>query len=340
MVLILPGHLYQSNEFMKNFTITLVFIILQFNIVKAKDALTDVSTTSVVVNKLEESLKKQDIRGVNSINVEEQFILTPHQATYDIVFDPQKNNELGVQGIRDIQGNMTIKLIDATDGWIFEQHMVMFIYYDNDETCEQIRTTIVTWESKNGEHYDFKLRTVRNDEEEVVSGKAYAPKNLIGFVQINKPESIKFDLPKGTIFPLTYLSQIIKSALKGDLVAPTRPIFDVSNESLEPIDAMASISKVFDPGIKSSNSFKGSDKAWEVRYTIFTSGSKEINEDDFEMKQTILSNGVITGMTLDLGNANTKVVLKKVEFFSKDDEKTIPPLSTPLLTNNPSSRIK
>lgn len=257
---------------------------------------------------------------------EKAFKLIPHQATYDIVFDREKQKELDSDGIRDIQGTMTIKLVDAVDGWIFEQHTIVFIYYDNDQPAEQIRTTIVTWESKDGERYDFKVRTVRNDQEDNVSGKAFAPKNLIGFVEIEKPEPVRFDLPKGTMFPLAYLSSIIKTALKGDLVAPIRPIFDVSNESLEPVDSMASISMAFDPGIKTKNPniFKGADQAWEVRYTIFPLGCEESSEDNFEMKQTVLSNGVIAGMTMDLGKTNTRLVLKKVELFSDYGNPTNP----------------
>jgi hypothetical protein len=167
----------------------------------------------------------------------EDIKLLPHKAEYSVELDRSRlsSSDGDCEDIHDVRGSLTIQLSDTGDGLAFEQHSEIQVYYV-DGSMEQSITTTVFWESHDGQNYRFNTRTLRNGAEEIARGYAISHKGLIGSVTFEEPYEFRFDLPIGTIFPLTHLKRIIAATQNGEHGLPNQVIFDGTNGVQEPVE--------------------------------------------------------------------------------------------------------
>lgn len=243
--------------------------------------------------------------------------LLPHKATYSVTLDKTnyENKNYSDEDIENANGQMTIQVAKAGDGWAIEQKLTLHIYY-KDGTAEQVITSLATYESMDGLKYNFNARTLRGDVEEIISGDAIlASKGGAGIVTYQQPDESTVQLPVGTIFPTQHLIYMLESAMKGQKVV-SNIVFDGSSETHEPVQVNTILGVAQEPKLALTNKdilqFK---KAWPMRMAIYAVDSPSA-EPDYEITQSVLDRGVIRDMTLDYGTFKVKAVLQEVVVFN------------------------
>lgn len=249
--------------------------------------------------------------------------LLPHKATYSITLDKssvdQKNS--AEEDIENANGQMTIQLAKAGDGWAIEQQSTLHIYY-KDGTAEQVITSLATYESTDGSKYNFNARTLRGDQEEIISGDAIlASKGGAGIVTYLQPDESTVQLPVGTIFPTQHLIYMLQAAMRGQKVV-SNIVFDGSSETHEPVQVNTILGASQDPKLALTNKdLLKAKKVWPMRMAVYAVDSPSA-EADYEINQNVLDNGVIRDMTLDYGTFKVKAVLIEVVVFSEGAKST------------------
>ena len=239
----------------------------------------------------------------------------PHRAEYII----ELNKKESKSEISNIKGSLTVQITDTGDGWAFEQHSVLQVYY-NLGYSDQYITTIASWESKDGQRYRFNVRSLRNGtEEEFMKGDGVVIPSQEGHVGYQLPVRADVTLPIGALFPLQHLKQAITAAIDGENVFPNKIVFDGSSDTREPVDVNVLINSIPKSKIVVDNpGLISTDKMWSLQMAIFARGSRN-PEPDYEITQTVLPSGIITSMIMGYTEAgfSTKLTLKKVDIFPK-----------------------
>lgn len=167
-----------------------------------------------------------------------QNTLIPHRAYYDISLSRPANSSatpMTEDGISQLTGHATIEVRQAPGGYIRNVTFTIYVY-TVDAPMQTIIRSFATYESTDGQHYTFRVRTCNELGEEVaIKGEGLAPPQLLGVVKCDMdqpPENIepqgeetleddlntidpvnsRIDLPAGTVFPMQFLLHMMKMA--------------------------------------------------------------------------------------------------------------------------------
>jgi len=246
----------------------------------------------------------------------------PHRAEYTI-----KHIKTNGGKVSDVRGRLSVQLMDAGDGWTFEQRSELLVYYSSG-ISQQYITSIASYESKDGSRYRFTVRTLRNGAEEgVMEGEGYISPSNPGKVIYKAPIRKEVPLPVGSLFPLQHLKQAIEAADAGDTVFPNKVVFDGSSDTTEPVDVNVVINPIKNPKLVLNNpQLLSIDKLWSLQMAIFARGNNN-PDPDYEITQDVLPSGIITAMTMGYGEAgfSIKLILEKVDIFPTATDKPLPP---------------
>ena len=95
--------------------------------------------------------------------------VVPHRAVYSMSLASAKSSS----GVVSARGALSFEWGDGCDGWTIEQRYKLQLSFAQQIEVE-IATNYITWESKDGTLYRFKLRKTKNGKaEEEVSGVAH-----------------------------------------------------------------------------------------------------------------------------------------------------------------------
>ncbi len=218
--------------------------------------------------------------------------------------------------VSDISGRMLFEWRDVCDGWALQQRLQLhFSYIDDDD--QDIVSSELTWESKDGKLYNFNIRRVSNGQEtDNYHGKA--SQNPDGSISVSyaSPNEKTETLPAGTLFPTAHTLLILQQASKGDKFF-TRHVFDGfdedgSNDISAFIMPMRPIAKSSLPKTKGKKNAALSDSAWPVHLAFF-SDSSETGEPDYEMDMSLFPSGVAYDMKIDYGDFSVAGKLESVQ---------------------------
>jgi hypothetical protein len=235
----------------------------------------------------------------------------PHRALYTMKMGAAKNGS----AVSDVSGRMTFEWSDVCDGWAIQQRMQLhFVYTDGDE--QDLVSTELTWEAKNGKRYNFNIRRATNGQEtERYRGKAVQNPDGTVSVSYSAPEGKTLDLPAGTLFPTAHTELILRKAAVNDNFF-SRRVFDGSDE-----DGSSDISAFISPqrpDAKDSGKTEAkknpllADPAWPVHMAFFKIGT-ETGEPDYEMDMNLVPNGVVKTMKIDYGDFSVIGTLEEAQ---------------------------
>jgi hypothetical protein len=239
-------------------------------------------------------------------------VITPHRAIYAMSLGTVKNGST----ITDASGHMLFEWRDVCDGWAIQQHMQLhFAYAGGDE--QNVVSTELTWEAKDGKSYKFNIRRVTNDKEtEDYRGKAVTNADGTVTVTYSVPAEKVLHLPVGTLFPSAHTELILENGIKDEKFF-SRRVFDGSDEDgSSDISAFISPPRaaVQEPGLdnKLKENALVAQPAWPVHMAFFKVGD-ETGEPDYEMDLSLLPNGIARYMNIDYGDFSVAGNLQEVE---------------------------
>ncbi|MFI5002234.1 MAG: cell envelope integrity EipB family protein [Reyranellales bacterium] len=240
------------------------------------------------------------ISGVADAQQQQEVVLVPHRATYDMKLSVARPNS----GIVEVNGRMVLETVDACEGWEIKQR-IKLTFLRNDGEEFETDSNFSSYESKDGRELRFSVRNAQNDEvDEELRGQADldAPGGK-GRASFSLPEARSFELPPGTLFPTTHLALIIKHAREGDKSVSYK-VFDGAR-----LDGAFQVNAVIGrppQPVAGAPPMRGDlgllrQQAWGVRFAFFAAGDQGA-QPEYELALDLLANGIARSMLLDYGD--------------------------------------
>lgn len=234
--------------------------------------------------------------------------LTPHRAVYRLSLAGTRQ---GSQ-VAGVVGGMEFVWKDACQGWTTEQKFrVRFLYGQGDD--QEMSTSYVTWESKDGRTYRFNVRkTAPNQDDQELRGEAQLDGDAGGVVRFQKPQHPDIPLQPGTMFPTAHTAMLISNALHGGGALQVRPVFDGSEvEGASPVSAIIGRGQplagnaIADAALRRPQSFP-------VHLAFFARDVQQATPD-YDTMMLLLDNGVIQSMLIDYGDFTVRAELQTLQ---------------------------
>ena len=223
--------------------------------------------------------------------------IAPHKALYKIEM-VQKGSS---SQVLDISGQMYFEWKPSCDDAWSTNHRFDLLYEYADSPQLRITSSFTTYESVTGENFDFNSRRRKDNEvyEELRGHASMAADG--GHAVYSLPADLKFDLPKGTLFPMAQTLAVLRAAHEGKKFFKAT-IFDGSDEEgpVEintfigaPVNALSRIT----PAPAIDNALVNG-PARLVRLAFFPLNNMD-PDSDYEMNMVLQDNGVISDMRVD-----------------------------------------
>jgi len=245
--------------------------------------------------------------------------LVSHRAIYKMYLASAKSGS----GVTAASGAMSYKFSDSCDGWIVENKTALtFAYSDG----APVSTTwdFVTWESKDGLHYRFRVRSTKDGvvNEEIDGTADLDGKGKGGTAKFTLPEQKTLPLPAGTLFPTEHTLRMIELAQHGEHLAE-RTLFDGTGtdqtfEVSAIIGKAAAQSPSKGPDLPGINRLLLASTSWPMQMAFFPDGSDD-PEPDYEVGVRYYQNGVADDVLQSFGNFSLRGTLEKLEALPKPD---------------------
>ena len=245
--------------------------------------------------------------------------LAAHRAIYKMSLATSKSGS----GVTAASGAMSYKFGDSCDGWIVENKTALsFAYSDG----APVSTTwdFVTWESKDGLHYRFRVRSTKDGvvNEEIDGTADLEGKGKGGVAKFTLPEAKTLPLPVGTLFPTEHTLRMIELAQHGEHLAE-RTLFDgTGTDQTFAVSAIigkaAAQSTGKGPDLPGINRLLLASTSWPMQMAFFPDGSDD-PEPDYEVGVRYYQNGVADDVLQSFGNFSLKGTLEKLEALPKPD---------------------
>lgn len=233
--------------------------------------------------------------------------LVPHRAVYSMGLSTMKPGA----GIAAANGTMSYEFDDSCDGWVVENRIA--ITYAYAEGGQVLSTTdFITWESKDGLHYKFRMRNTRDGQitEDVEGAADLKGKGKAGVAKFQRPEPMTMKLPKGTVFPTEHTLRLLNAAESGGR-SLFRVVFDGTGTD-GPYEVNALIGSPSQTFPASTPDPLLASPSWPMRLAFFPVDSKD-PLPNFEMAQIYHLNGVSQEIVQSFKNFSLKGKLQSIE---------------------------
>ncbi len=222
----------------------------------------------------------------------------PHKALYEIKMKSKKSSAK----VSNIHGKMMYEWQPSCDAWISNHHFDMtYEYFESPPV--RITSDFSNYESFDGKSFNY--TTTRKAEDTILSevrGSVSGDvKNNGGKAVYNKPETLEFELPEGTLFPMAHTLGVLEKIKAGKRFYNAM-IFDGSDEE-GPVSVNSFIGK--EAVFKIPEEYKDNideklvnAKGWKIRLAFFPLNKYEVTSD-YEMSLFFHENGVISDMVVE-----------------------------------------
>lgn len=243
-----------------------------------------------------------------------QSRLQSHRAVYKIILKSAEESS----GIGGISGDMRFSFRDRCDGWTIENNSSLNVQYVQGAGITQ-RESFVTWESKNGRDYRFRVRRFVDDRlTDNIKGEASMPVDASSKAIFTKPEATAIDLHKDVRFPSGYLRDLISAASHGETIVSRRVFEGDKIESPYLVSAVISPAK----GETSSPIARAmglSDaRSWTFRLAYFREDNRS-PEPEFELRMVYRADGIADKIIQDFGDYVLSFELLELEALPQPD---------------------
>lgn len=241
--------------------------------------------------------------------------LAPHRAIYKMSLHSTKSSS----GISGASGAMTYEFGDTCDGWTVANKTVLDFAYNEGG---QIATTwdFLTWESKDGLKYRFRVRSTRDGQvtDEIDGMATLTGRGQGGVANFTSPDVMTMELPKGTVFPTEHTRRLIEAAQGGQKVL-SRVVFDGSGVD-GPFDVNALIGKAVPINANANAQLRHplQTPSWHMDMAFFPTLSKA-EAPDYEVSLRYHVDGVAEDVLQKFGTFSLKANLDSIERLPKPE---------------------
>jgi hypothetical protein len=238
--------------------------------------------------------------------------IAPHRAIYEMTLSSARNES----GVVDAHGMMAYQWGEACDGWTIEQRYRLLLRYAERSDAD-VKSSFVTWESKDGLRYRFNQLETRNGkpENEIRGAATLEGPGKAGVAVFSKPKPETLNLAPGVLFPSAHTILLIEKAQEGQTFV-VRHVFDgATTENAVEVSAVIGGKLAPDPATdKLSPILKR--PGWHVRLAFFPA-DRRIEEPDYELGMELLDNGISRNMLIDYGDYSIRAKLEAIEPLKK-----------------------
>jgi hypothetical protein len=221
-------------------------------------------------------------------------------------------------GVIDVRGLMVMESVDACEAWETKQRIrLTFLRPDTEEFVTD--SAFTSFEAKDGSSLQFSVRNTQNGEvEEELRGQAVIAQDGTGRATFTLPDQRSFDLPVGTTFPMTHLSQLIERARLGEKVVAYN-VFDGAR-----LDGAFKVNAVIGPpprpqpgpAPRGDVALLRNQPAWLMRLAFFPADDQG-GQPEYEVSMDLLANGIARSMVLDYGDFALDARLRRIELLPR-----------------------
>lgn len=256
-------------------------------------------------------------------------VLAPHKAIYNIEMISRRSSSQ----ILNIHGQMYFSLLPSCEAWSTDHRFNLYYEY-SDSAPMQITSDFTTYETLDGQSFDFSSRRKRDGElYQELRGSVARNQNGQGVVTYSQPVGLSFEMPAGSLFPMAHTAAMMKNIRTGQKIF-SAVVFDGSDEE-GPIEINTVVGKAVNvmatlqPGPAIDTTLINS-PARRARMAFFPLASTG-PEADYEMDVILHDNGVISDMTVDYGEFSVSQKLVALENIAGPacDDKTPAKLENP-----------
>jgi EipB-like len=237
-----------------------------------------------------------------------------HQALYQISLASADAKS----GVVSARGAVLYRFTDACDGWTAENRTLLRLGYDEGDENES-EWSHLSWESKDGAAYRFRVRDVQNGElSDELEGQASLTGKTGGLAQFAKPDQSERQLPPGTLFPTHHMMALLAAAHAGKRLLATT-VFDGAS-----LDNPYTVNAVFakaPPAIRRALAAKVKRPdlpVWALRLAFFPAAASEATPK-FEIGINFREDGIADDIVQDFGDFTLRLTLKHIELLPKPD---------------------
>ena len=238
--------------------------------------------------------------------------IAPHRAIYAMSLASARNES----GVVDAHGMMAYQWGETCDGWTIEQRYRLVLRYAERSDVD-IRSSFVTWESRDGLRYRFNQLETRNGkpEDEIRGAATLEGPGKAGVAVFSKPKEETLTLGPGVLFPSAHTILLIKKAREGRTFV-VRHVFDgATTENAVEVSAVIGQKLLPDPAADKLSPLLQR-PGWSVRLAFFPADTR-LEEPDYELGMELLDNGVSRNMLIDYGDYSIRTKLQAVEPLKK-----------------------
>ena len=243
--------------------------------------------------------------------------IAPHRAVYDISLARTEEGS----GVSSAKGRMVFEVTgSACDGYRMRQRMIVNIG-DDEGNIGLLDFRITTFESGDGDIYNFDSRTTLNEEVvEAVEGKALRQGSKIE-VSLKQPAAKTVQLDSGVLFPSQHLQAIIDAALDNRKVL-SADIYEGAGTGEASDAATAAIGGAMPVGVDSP--LRDGVRRWPISVGYFEAAKPAENGvgerlPSYQMSFTLYENGVTNDLVMDYGDYALSGSLKTIEALARSD---------------------
>lgn len=242
----------------------------------------------------------------------------PHRAIYDIGLARSEDGS----GVSSAEGRMVFEVTgSACNGYSMRQRMIVNIG-DEDGNIGVLDFRIRTFESGDGQVYDFSSRTTMNKEVvESVEGKARREGSKIE-ISLTEPAKKTVELDSGVLFPSQHLQAIIDAAMANRRVLSAE-IYEGAGKGEASDEATAAIGNALP--LDASSPLRNGVRRWPISVGYFEPGEASADDDlgeelpSYQLSFTLYENGVTNDLVMDYGKYALSGSLKTIEPLERPD---------------------
>ena len=243
-------------------------------------------------------------------------MLVPHRGIYTIGLDRAETGS----GVVGVDGAMIYKFAEGCDGWIAENQTFIRFKYEEERSLDSAWSN-VSWESKDGLRYRFRLSQTHNDEPSVAfQGTATVPSDGgAGLAYYTQPSPSEVFLPPGTLFPTRHLFAIVKAGQAGALNF-NRAVFDgTSPDNPYEVNAVITPLSAAILGEATAGAGLSARPGWNASLAFYPWQAPKGPLPKFQLHVQYRDDGIAEGLLQDYGDITLKLRLRKLELLPRPE---------------------